>query len=122
MSDVELVHEAGGFLVTIATPLTDKNAAARGLLSDNKNFARVKELLGKLTRDFVEALDPTKQITKEITLEMAFELTNSLDLKIVDLHSSATLKVAIKLCLVRRICGRRQAPAVCQVHGTARFP
>jgi len=23
---------------------------------------------------------------------------------------------------VRRICGRRQAPAVCQVHGTARFP
>ncbi len=25
-------------------------------------------------------------------------------------------------CLVRKICGRRQAPAVCQVHGTARFP
>src|ERR1700729_1926606 len=97
MSDVELVHEAGGFLVTIATPLTDKNAAASGLLSDNKNFARVKELLGKLTRDFVEALDPTKQITKEITLEMAFELANSLDLKIVDLHSSATLKVALKI-------------------------
>jgi hypothetical protein len=27
-----------------------------------------------------------------------------------------------KLCLVRRICGRRQAPAVCQAHDTARFP
>ena len=55
------------------------------------------ELLGVLTHDFVQALDPTKEITKEITLEMAFELTNTLDLKIVDLHSAATIKVAIKI-------------------------
>ena len=28
----------------------------------------------------------------------------------------------LKNCLVRRICGRRQAPAACQVHDTGRFP
>ena len=27
-----------------------------------------------------------------------------------------------KISLVRRICGRRQVPAVCQVHDTVRFP
>ena len=40
-------------------------------------------------------------------------------------HSSvyaSTFLISSKKRFVRRICGRRQAPAVCQVHGTARFP
>ena len=36
--------------------------------------------------------------------------------------TSSPIPIRQKICLVRRICGRRQAPAVCQVHGTARFP
>jgi accessory colonization factor AcfC len=41
---------------------------------------------------------------------------------VVRLYGAGGPDTAFKKGFVRRICGRRQAPAVCQVHGTARFP
>jgi hypothetical protein len=37
-------------------------------------------------------------------------------------HAEADSIAGLYHRFVRRICGRCQAPAVCQVHGTARFP
>ena len=61
--------------------------------------------------------------TSEAT-EMGAAFTNALAIaeRLGDLEYHLRALGGLYFCLVRRICGRRQAPAVCQVHGTARFP
>jgi hypothetical protein len=97
MAELDLEYEENGVVVKVVPPTVGSTGAARGVLPGGRNLLKVKEILGDLTREFVEALDPTKKLTKEITLEMAFELTNTFDLKIVDLHGSAALKVIVKI-------------------------
>jgi hypothetical protein len=67
---------------------------------------------------------PNRQVTKGELIAVLFKeilMSHHFDTKLAREDPSLNL-CDFYFCLVRRICGRRQAPAACQVHDTGRFP
>lgn len=95
MSKIELIGTEDGTIARLSTK-PEGSRRSRGV-GDSGAFDRSREVIAEITREVIEAIEPASAGSKEVVVEMAFELTSGLDLKIVKLGGSATMKVTVKI-------------------------
>ena len=93
MSSLVLTANGEGHIVK---RVEAEEPTTRGIVSQ-ANFQQVRDVLGDVVQELIGSVSHIKDETKEMTMELAFELTAGLDLKLVNSKSASTIKLTVKI-------------------------